>query len=141
MIDPVVVFEVNGLPIPQGSKTAYVVKGRAVMADANKGLKGWRKTVTAAVPADPAWPLQGPLVVHVTFRLPAPKSIPKDREGMPSIRPDLDKLVRSILDAVTDAKAWGDDGQVVEIWTLKTYSDRPGATVRIGKYINEGATA
>jgi Holliday junction resolvase RusA-like endonuclease len=136
------VFVVAGIPIPQGSKSAGVRGGNAFMFDQNKGLKPWRKTVTqAAAAAHTGAPLVGPLSVRIEFCLPSPKRIPADRQGLPSIRPDLDKLVRSIFDAVTDAKAWGDDGQVVELVALKTYSDQPGAVVRVGPYIPEGATA
>jgi len=140
---PALTVTVDGVPVPQGSKSAYVVKGRAVMADANKALKPWRKTVTAAVVTAHAGaaPLEGPLVVVVDFRVAAPQRIPADRRGLPSVKPDLDKLVRSIFDAITDAKAWGDDGQVVELHTRKTYSSRPGATVRVGHTTTEGATA
>lgn len=127
-----VAFMVAGDPIPQGSKSAYVVNGRAVMADANKNLKGWRKAVTAeAVRVHHGEPLAGPLAVSIEFRLVRPKTV---RREHPHVKPDLDKLIRSIFDGITDSGVWGDDGQVVTVKATKVYADKPGAVVRIGHY-------
>jgi Holliday junction resolvase RusA-like endonuclease len=44
--------------------------------------------------------------------------------------PDLDKLIRAILDALTGV-VWRDDGQVVDIVASKVYADTPGVDVVI----------
>jgi hypothetical protein len=43
-------FTVHGEPKPQGAKKAFVIPklGRAVMVEANAGLKPWRDSVIAA---------------------------------------------------------------------------------------------
>lgn len=138
MTAAVVTFRVDGTPIPQGSKKAYVVKGtnRARIVDDNKDLlKPWRAAVTKAAAASHAGPaLEGALTLSVIFRITRPKTV---KRPFPSVKPDLDKLVRAIKDGITDAKVWGDDGQVVTLFADEQYSHTPGATVRIG-YKTEG---
>jgi Holliday junction resolvase RusA-like endonuclease len=137
----VVQFFVPGIPIPQGSKKAYVRGKRAQIVDDNADvLKPWRALVTrvavSAYGGQP--PLQGALVLSVVFGVIKPRSV---RREFPSVKPDLDKYVRAIGDAITDAKVWVDDGQVVTLSASKRYSTRPGATVRIGFQQSEGQDA
>jgi Holliday junction resolvase RusA-like endonuclease len=49
----------------------------------------------------------------------------------PISAPDLDKLVRCISDAVTDAGLWHDDSQVVSIKAAKRYAAPPGVLITI----------
>lgn len=126
----------NGTPIPQGSKSAKVVNGRALMWDANPALKAWRENVAQA-----AWRAvdqrqssangNEALAVTVWLYLPKPKTVKRDR---PSVKPDIDKLCRAILDGLTDGGAWSDDAQVVELSAAKLYADehtKPGAMIHI----------
>ena len=77
--------------------------------------------------------LQGALYSHraaqrTLSRRPRPPSLAaKVRE--PAKRPDLDKLVRAVKDALTKV-LWHDDGQVVEILARKFYA-QPGAPVGV----------
>lgn len=128
-----VTFFVAGIPVPQGSKTAYVVKGRAVLADANKKkLKPWRLEVTRLARA--SWldraQLAGPVRLDVVFVFERPVSV---KRRLPSVAPDLDKLVRAIGDGVTDAGIWKDDGQVVRIVAEKVYGAAPGVHVSVSE--------
>lgn len=66
--------------------------------------------------------IDGPVSMQLTFRLTAPKSV---RREHPTVRPDLDKLVRAVLDALTGL-AYKDDSQVVSIQASKTYWVDPG---------------
>lgn len=152
MSDVLLRVHVVGTPKPQGSKRAFVVKGkgggkaRAVVVDSAKApLKDWRGDVTAAVrralteqivassgyvpPTDAiAWqPITGPVAVRLVFALPRPASAPKTRRVWPSGRVgDVDKLARSVLDSLTDAGVWHDDAQVVDLHVVKDY---PGPDV------------
>ena len=133
-------FWVPGVPQPQGSKTAFVVNGRAVIVDKNpKLLKPWRTAVTAA--AREAWQgreqLAGAVSVCLQFRIERPASV---RREFPSVRPDLDKYVRAVFDGITDAGCWVDDGQVVEVQASKDYEDRAGVLVRVVS-LDEGMRA
>lgn len=115
-----VVVQVLGEPIPQGSMRA-VARGRIVSDNAR--LRPWRDSVAWHVRdamADTA-PLDGPLEVRATFVLPRPQSAPK-RRWAPHKKPDLDKLLRALLDAATVGGAWVDDAQVVAVTARKVYS-------------------
>ena len=118
---------VYGVPVPQGSKTAFVVKGRAVVTDGKKGpaLKEWRTAVAAEARAwlaqhgAPA-PLDCPVGVSVTFYLPKPKSAAK-RVKFPATKPDADKLSRAVNDALTGI-AYVEDSRIVELTVRKLFA-------------------
>lgn len=128
----VVTFFVAGVPQPQGSKTGYVVGGRAVVVDKNpKMLKPWRVEVTRAARAacEQHAMLLGPIRVEATFVMPRGKSV---KRPLPSVTPDLDKLIRALFDGITDAKTvWRDDAQVVQIAIDEVYGDAPGVHVTL----------
>jgi crossover junction endodeoxyribonuclease RusA len=78
-------------------------------------------------------PLTGPVEVEIDFTLPRPKSA-RGPNQYPAKRPDLDKLVRAVLDALTDGGAWADDGQVVTLTAGKLYpfaGEAPGCQIRV----------
>ena len=104
-----------------------VVNGRAVMFEANKKHKGWREHVSATIPAM-AEPSTNPVRVELQFYFNKPKTV--KREHM-SVKPDLDKLSRSILDCLS-GRIVKDDSQVVILNARKEYTDQlPGVLVRV----------
>ena len=121
---------VVGTPRQQGSKRGFVVqakgaKARAVIVDDNKKpLKDWRTDVVLAcrsaieASTDTAWPLLGPLAVRLVFAMPKPA---RPKWPWPAVKPDIDKLERAVLDSLTDAGAWSDDAQVVDLHAIKDY--------------------
>lgn len=124
-----VAFRVHGVPAPQGSKRAFVVGTRAVVTDVNPApLKTWREDVKyAAVDAmNGHAPFEGPLELLVTFVLVKPKSV---KRAWPFVRPDLDKLVRAVGDALTSAGVYTDDAQLVQITARKVYGVTTGAEI------------
>ena len=127
----VITFTIPGTPIPQGSKSARVVKGRAFMFDQNRNLKPWRNEVRQA--AEKA--LAGrdgfteALSVNLTFHMPRPATVKRLR---PSVKPDIDKLIRAVFDAITDAGVWKDDSLVVHVSATEWYADdEPYAEVTV----------
>lgn len=130
-------FRASGTPIPQGSKTVAQHGGRAWVRDANAGkLKPWRENVaTAARASHDGDRLDGHLSVDMLFLLPRPTSVIRP---FPSVKPDLDKLVRAVMDGITDAGVWADDARVVELWTAKTYATE-GDTAGVIVYITPTA--
>jgi Holliday junction resolvase RusA-like endonuclease len=117
---------VEGTPIPQGSKTAMVVNGRAVMFEANKKHKAWRDHVKATV-GSLETPSTNPVRVELMFTFERPKSV--KREHM-SVKPDIDKLSRSVLDAITGGIV-KDDSQVIILNARKEYGDKAGVLIRV----------
>lgn len=135
------VLEVLGIPAPQGSKRAFVRGGKAVMIETNKATMPWRQEVAAVASAECGDPLiAGPVAIDVAFRMPRPKAHYKKnlelRDNAPlwcAKKPDIDKLERAILDALTGS-AFTDDAQVVSVTKSKRYcapGERPGATITI----------
>jgi Holliday junction resolvase RusA-like endonuclease len=127
----VVSFTVTGRPVPQGSKRAFVNywTGQPVMKEmAGERLSDWRSAVRDAAvrvmlgmaPGAARVPLTGPLSVSLAFTLPKPKSAPKTRRTWPDKRPDLDKLVRAVLDGLT-GPLFADDAQVILLEAHKAY--------------------
>lgn len=131
--------DVPGLPIPQGSMR--LVQGGKRMIHSNPKLTAWRAdvyahTIAAIIRAErqtPArFPLTGPCVLRVTFAFPRPKHHYRTgryadqlRDNAPRLMqtgPDLDKLVRAIGDALTDAAAIVDDKQICTIDAAKGWA-------------------
>jgi len=138
-------FTVRGVPVPQGSKRALVHRstGRAVVIEqGGQRHKDWRADVKAAAAEamyTASWPIpmEGPVGVSICFTVPKPKSAPKTRRTWPDKRPDLDKLVRTILDAIT-GEVIADDAQVVSLQAYKAYPGedyeslpQPGVVVEV----------
>lgn len=119
---------VYGVAQPQGNKTAFVRGGKAVLTEGRRpesraAFASWRQAVATAArdwqEANQAALLDEPLAVSIAFWLPRPPSIPKKRQW-PDRKPDLDKLVRSVLDAVTGVRI-SDDSRVVALAASKHY--------------------
>jgi crossover junction endodeoxyribonuclease RusA len=142
--------EVPGLPLPQGSKKigTYKVAGvvRRSIIDTNPRLAQWRMQITNYTRQEMAewgeWPFDGPASVHITFHMPRPLShygtgrnahlLKPSAPEYPTHAPDLDKMIRAILDGCTDAGVWRDDAQVVDIWACKRYAVlAPGAHFKV----------
>lgn len=112
-------FDVVGLPAPQGSKSAFVRNGRAVMAEGGSSTgrakhKAWRIAVAEAarIARDYGHHYTGPTALTVAFRFPRPKSRPKSHHGWHTVKPDKDKVLRATLDGLVDGGLLRDDAQV-----------------------------
>ena len=82
----------------------------------------------------PVGRFEGPLLLGVRAYLPLPKSKPKAwlaqaRAGLvrPTVKPDLDNLIKQVKDCLTQMGVWEDDKNVVEYLpgTGKYYSTEP----------------
>lgn len=141
MTAPALQFRVAGIPVAQGSMSAFVTRGgRAIVTDQKGGkLKPWREAVrsTAVDAAGPSWqPLDCPVRVDLWFAMPKPTSAPKTRRTWPMRKPDLDKLIRAGLDAIVQAGIVRDDARVVELRAVKDWPEHvaqmsPGVIVRV----------
>ena len=140
--------EVHGHARPQGSMIS-LGRGRPVVASNREVLQPWRDAIKAAVMTRTRGRLLFPrgVAVHadLTFVLPRPASS-RNRDASGRVG-DLDKLVRAVLDAVTDSRAWQDDAQVVELTAQKRYphaSEIPGLRLRVaaaaGQSVQESLT-
>jgi Holliday junction resolvase RusA-like endonuclease len=69
-----------------------------------------------------------PVSVRITFLMPRPKTV---KRHTPTVPPDIDKLCRAVLDALTDVGVWVDDSQVVDLGATKIYA----SGIHIGAHI------
>jgi Holliday junction resolvase RusA-like endonuclease len=123
-------LSVTGNPASQGSHA--IMYGRIVQVNSSKH-KAWRKAIVqeaiATLPDD--WqPIDEPCELIVNFYLPKPKTV--DRQ-LPSVSPDLDKLIRAVGDSLTDSGVVIDDSRIVRISARKLYAEgiQPGATIQV----------
>jgi Holliday junction resolvase RusA-like endonuclease len=115
-------FFVAGVAQPKGSARAFVPKGwtRPVITSANPRLKEWQTLVSLEAARHVSeGALDGPVVVELTFVLHRPATLPKKVQHCTK-KPDVDKLARSGLDALTGI-VFKDDAQVVDLVAKKRY--------------------
>jgi len=107
---------------PQGSKRHV---GNGVMIEQSKRVRPYRKALTAAAKAAKGYlpALEGPVHVQATFIFERPKSHKKGSFPVTRSTGDIDKLLRSTFDALTDAGVWGDDSQVTSVSASKLYGE------------------
>ena len=115
-------FSVDGTPVPQGSMK--VINGH-VLHSQGSALAVWRSSIALAARFAGAKPVNDAVGIKVTFRVRRPKTVKRD---YPTVAPDLDKYVRSLLDALTGI-TYADDSQVIEIIAKKIYADQAGADI------------
>lgn len=104
---------IRGIPRPQGSKVVFRNGG---MRESSIYLKEWRRTMTLAAVHihNNRPPLDGPLAIGLEFVLARPKALSARKPTPPAAkRPDWDKLSRAVCDALTDARVYRDDSQIV----------------------------
>jgi len=107
-------FTVYGTPIPQGSMKAFRHKttGAVITTSDNTKTKPWKQQVSLmAINAVGTVQIKGPVQLDLKFFLKRPKSVSKSRV-YPTVKPDLDKCTRAILDALSGI-VYRDDAQVV----------------------------
>jgi crossover junction endodeoxyribonuclease RusA len=131
---PYLQLTVEGNPVPQGS-FRHVGNGRIISA--NPKLNAWRQTIADQIGLQtPVRLIEGSIRVDLVFTLERPKSVSRGVRERPTVKPDLDKLVRATLDAISlerYVQLIKDDSQVTDLHAAKRYSDhrRPGVTIMI----------
>ena len=128
---------VPGKAQPQGSKVRNRFQG---VRESNVELGPWRERVALAAsermrlfgwaPMSPKEPVR----VELEFVLPRLASAPKTRPHPPATaKPDVDKLVRAVFDALT-GPVLHDDSQVVQVLASKRRADvgeEPGVSIGV----------
>ncbi len=127
-------FWVDGIPVSKGSARGIVNRrtGRVrVFQDNAAKQKPWARKIAVLAQAAGVVCRPGPVTVVLGFAFPRPAhhfgtgrnaAIVKpsaDRDHV--VKPDLDKLIRCVLDALTGV-AWVDDSQVVGLACTKAYA-------------------
>lgn len=123
-------LEVLGTPAPQGSKRHV---GNGVLIESSAKVAPWREAIVSEAIRSgiQGEMLDGPLLVSIAFYLPRPNGhrgakgdLRPSARRRPHVKPDIDKLIRSTLDGLTQAGVISDDACVVSIGAMKDYADR-----------------
>lgn len=139
-------IDVKGTPAPQGSKRGIPIRrkngtiGAAIVESAGDKLTTWRQDVRAAAEqsaTEQQWELPQrhiPIDVDIIFWFARPKSHYRTgknshllRDNAPKFhttKPDIDKLIRGILDALTSAGIYTDDSNVTRAAATKHYANQ-----------------
>lgn len=128
-----ITFDVAG---PFGTKgSARLVEtpktGRLYMKPSSKFLPAWVSDVRWAAHKARVPKIPKGIGVHleVTYEFEPPRTCPR---RSPCIKPDVDKLARALLDALTGL-AYVDDEQVTRLVVMKVYGAADVAHVSIGR--------
>lgn len=70
---------------------------------------------------------EGAVRLSVVATFPRPKTC---KRAQPSVRPDLDNVVKAILDGLNQSGIWRDDAQVCELTATKAYG-KPECVVTV----------
>jgi crossover junction endodeoxyribonuclease RusA len=118
-------FNIEGIrPAPQGSKKHV---GCGIMVEQSTNLKPWREAVRQEALKAGAPMALGPVFLELAFRFARPK-IHFNAKGLLKAtapkhfiaKPDIDKIQRSTLDALTGV-LFKDDSQVCRVVAIKSY--------------------
>jgi Holliday junction resolvase RusA-like endonuclease len=106
-----------------------VINGH-VIHTRGSALAAWRSAIALEARKAGAFPVRVPIILNMTFILTKPRTVKREN---PTVPPDLDKLIRGVLDALT-AIAYTDDSQVISITAQKIYGETPGVLIDIAEY-------
>ena len=137
---------VAGNPVPKGSAKAFMRKGArfpSVVQDNAEKQRPWASLIAySAMEAGMQMIDSESVSIEIIFTMRRPRSHfgtgkngSKLKESAPvwhTGKPDLDKLVRCVKDALTGV-AWSDDSQVAVVKASKAYGPSPGALITVSK--------
>lgn len=131
-----VAFFAHGDPVPQARPRMNRTTGRVYTPSRTRD---WQLAIAiAASDANAGAQLVGPIRVSIDFHMRAAKSRRRRAPAWSSVRPDLDNLIKAVLDGCTEAVIWDDDAQVAEIRARKIeVVDSVGVAVTIEEMRDE----
>ena len=145
-------IEVPGEPVGKGSFKAFVPKGaeHPIITNDNARTKPWEARVALA--AKQQWPhgvCRGGVRMHLYFTFTRPKghygtgrNAGRVKDSAPAEKlttPDIDKLQRAVLDALTGI-VYADDKQVLDVRQSKRFGDAAGVLICINSARREPVT-
>lgn len=133
-------FRVMGKPVTQGSITAIPVKrksgriGAVAIHNHSDALYSQRIAIQHEYTASSGQLYtDSPIEIDMTFAFVRPKSVSVKKRPYHTVKPDVDKLVRAVLDALTNV-AYRDDSQVVRINANKIYDESEYIEVTVREF-------
>lgn len=139
-------FFVRGKPVPKGSMNGRVVHSRGrryaqVYDQQGKDLKTWQEAIKWAAIAQRRRLAdkegRQAYKIRLLFQFHRPQSHTNakgkptaDFRPSPTVKPDIDKLTRAVLDALSGT-IYKDDSQVTAIAARKVYDSQEGVWIQI----------
>lgn len=122
---------IMGCPVPKQS-ARFASRGGRMMSYQPDDVTRYEKLVAglARVEWEGKEPLDGPLHLDLVAWMPRPASVPVSRLE-PCTKPDLDNLLKPIMDAIQQAKVIVNDSRVVSMSLRKRYEDTEGTRVEV----------
>lgn len=133
-------FSTSGKPEPKGSPRPLLLgNGKTIFTVMTKEGKAWQDRVAevAARQMPDGGLIDYPVGVYLEFYLKKPR---RTKFALPGVKPDIDKLERSILDAM-EGTIYTNDSRVVFSVNRKSYAgdDGPGVRVTVWRMDEEAA--
>ena len=122
---------IHGKPAPQPRVRAYR-RGEHAGVYTPSTADAWKEQVMLAAGLYRGQFTTGPLRLEVEFFLPRSKAHKHD--DYVAVKPDIDNLLKSTMDALSDAGVWRDDAQVAAVVMSKRYESANqsiGAVIRL----------
>jgi Holliday junction resolvase RusA-like endonuclease len=131
---------VPGKPQPQGSKKGFIINNKVVLVESSKGLKPWRDKIRIVAQHSPELQeFTGAVHVSLSFYFKKPAS---NKKLAHTQKPDVDKLIRGCLDALTGV-TFKDDSQVTSITAYKFWAktEMEGVNISVWPVDEDGISA
>jgi Holliday junction resolvase RusA-like endonuclease len=129
-------IEVRWVPAQQGS-LKHIGKGRLIHTNKTE-INDWRNAVMNRVEAyreripEHGLPYTGAVWMRLVVSVARPPSVSRRKRPYPSVAPDLDKLMRSVGDALTKCGVVSDDALIVEFTRLaKVYCNEDPESLEV----------
>ena len=122
---------IHGKPAPQPRVRAYRRGEHAGVYTPDTAAE-WKSQVTLAALPYRGLFATGTLRLEVEFYLPRPKA--RKNDDYVAVKPDIDNLLKSTMDALSNAGVWHDDAQVAAVVMSKRYEQANhtvGAVIRL----------
>jgi Holliday junction resolvase RusA-like endonuclease len=130
-------LHVPGVPQPKGSPSIIHPAGRRPLLTltATKEQRAWSKRLVFHVEAAaPDAPFAGPVSLSCAFLFPMTRAAGKEGRTHVHVRPDLDKLLRAVCDALERGGAITEDSRIVRVACAKRYvrdGETPGVNILV----------
>ena len=143
MLNLIVGFTVDGVPVGKG-RPKFARRGNFVTAYTPAKTKTYEEQVALvsriAMKTENKTICSSAIRVNMEIFVPIPKSWSKIKrtralngEEYPTTKPDADNVAKGVLDALNGI-VFEDDKQVVGLFIVKRYSDRPRVEVRVYEF-------
>jgi Holliday junction resolvase RusA-like endonuclease len=132
---------IDGEPIAKGRPRFSMINGKPITFTPPKTRTFEAMVAMTARTQAPPQPLEGAVSVEMRFFFTLPKSRIKKRIPLPTVqakdtKPDIDNLIKAILDGLNGAGFWRDDAQIAKLTAFKAWTtDKARIEITISKCI------